>query len=377
MTLTAAEQALVAKARAFTDEVLVPAAERCERTRSADLDALRLAAEAGFTGIQVPTELGGLGLSFACKSEIAEQFARACFGFSMAILNTHNTAWRLARLTDNPLAQSRVAPMLRGEATGCAALTEPGAGSDFAAIRTTARRRDDGSWVLNGEKAWITNAQHASTSICFAQTKEIGDGSGIGAFLVQAEKPGFSRVEGSGSWGIFANGLGGYRLEDYEAPPEAVISQPGTAFKQILTEINGARIYVAAMCLGMVDAGLDSAAAYGRSRQIFGGPLETRQGWRWRLSAAEAELAAARALVRKAEAAHSAGEDTQLIAAQAKYVGIQLANRWVPELLHAHGASGLGVDSMFARHMAGMQAASFADGSTEIMLERIGRLSGR
>ena len=183
---------------------------------------------------------------------------------------------------------------------------------------------------------------------------------------MQAERPGFSRVAGSGTWGIFANGVGGYRLENYEAPPEAVISQPGTAFKQILTEINGARIYVAAMCLGMVDAGLDSAAA-----------LEAKQGWRWRLAAAEAELAAARALVRQAEAAHSAGEDTQLIAAQAKYVGIQLANRWVPELLHAHGASGLGERSMFARHMAGMQAASFADGSTEIMLERIGRLSGR
>ncbi len=377
MTLTAAERALVAKARAFTDEVLVPAAEACERERRADLDALRLAADAGFTGVQVPQELGGLGLSFACKSELAEQFARACFGFSMAILNTHNTAWRLARLTDNPLAQSRVAPMLRGEATGCAALTEPGAGSDFAAIRTTARLRDDGSWVLNGEKAWITNAQHASTSICFAQTGEIGDASGIGAFLVQAEQPGFARVEGSGTWGIFANGVGGYRLENYIAPPEAVISQPGTAFKQILTEINGARIYVAAMCLGMVDAGLDSAAAHGRARPLFGAALETRQGWRWRLSAAEAELAAARALVRQAEAAHSAGEDTQLIAAQAKYVGIQLANRWVPELLHAHGASGLGERSMFARHMAGMQAASFADGSTEIMLERIGRLSGR
>ena len=95
----------------------------------------------------------------------------------------------------------------------------------------------------------------------------------------------------------------------------------------------------------------------------------------WRLAGAEAELAAARALVRKAEAEHSAGEDTQLIAAQAKYVGIGLANKHIPELLHAHGASGLKADSLFSRHIAGMQAASFADGSTEIMLERIGRLA--
>lgn len=377
MTLTAAERALVETARAFTDEVLVPAAEGCERARRADPEALRRAAELGFTRVQVPQDQGGLGMSFACKSELAEQFARACFGFSMAILNTHNTAWRLSRLTGNPLALSRVGPMIRGEATGCAALTEPGAGSDFAAIRTTARLQSDGSWILDGEKGWITNAEHASTSICFAQTGEIGDAAGIGAFLVQAELPGFARTPGSGSWGIFANGLGGYRLTGYRAPAEALVMAPGAAFKQILSEINGARIYVAAMCLGMVDAGLDSAARHGRERRTFGRPLEAHQGWRWRLAAAEAELAAARALVRKAEAAHSAGEDTQLIAAQAKYVGIQLANRWVPELLHAHGAAGLGADSMFARHMAGMQAASFADGSTEIMLERIGRLSGR
>ncbi|MEC9434318.1 MAG: acyl-CoA dehydrogenase family protein [Pseudomonadota bacterium] len=374
MTLTPTERALVARARDFSDRELVPAAEACERARAADLAALRAAAGLGLTSIQIPEAQGGLGLSFAAKSEIAEALARACFGFSMAILNTHNTAWRLAKLTDNPLAQRLFPPMMEGETTGCAALTEPGAGSDFANIATTAEKIP-GGWRLNGAKAWITNAQHASVAICFAQTRAQGDGSGIGAFIVEAGRPGFARTPGSGTFALFANGVGGFTLTDYEAPEEALIMEPGAAFRQIMSEINGARIYVAAMCLGMVDAALDSATDYGKSRNSFGKPLGQHQGWRWRLAGAEADLAAARALVRKAEAEHSAGEDTQLIAAQAKYVGIALANRHIPELLHAHGASGLRADSLFSRHIAGMQAASFADGSTEIMLERIGRLA--
>ncbi|SDW10013.1 Acyl-CoA dehydrogenase [Albimonas donghaensis] len=374
MTLTSQERALVARARAFADQDLVPAAEACERDRAPDLAALRAAAGLGLTSIQIPGAQGGLGMSFAAKSEIAEALARACFGFSMAILNTHNTAWRLAKLTDNPLAQRLFPPMMAGETTGCAALTEPGAGSDFASIATRAERIP-GGWRLNGAKAWITNAQHASVAICFAQTGTQGDGAGIGAFIVEADRPGFSRTPDSGTFAIHANGIGGFSLTDYEAPEEALIMEPGAAFRQIMSEINGARIYVAAMCLGMVDAALDSATAYGKSRNSFGKPLGQHQGWRWRLAGAEAELAAARALVRKAEAEHSAGEDTQLIAAQAKYVGIGLANKHIPELLHAHGASGLKADSLFSRHIAGMQAASFADGSTEIMLERIGRLA--
>lgn len=374
MTLTLEERALVARARQFADDVLVPAAEACERERRADPDALRQAAELGLTRIQVAKDPGGLGFSFACKSEVAEVLARACFGFSMAIINTHNTAWRLSRL-EAAYPQGLVPPMLAGEATGCAALSEPSAGSDFAAIRTTARRQADGAWVLNGEKGWITNARHAACAITFAQTKEHGDASGVGAFLVELARPGAERVNNSEMFALHANGLGGFRLTDYVAPAEAVVMEPGVAFRQILSEINGARIYVAAMCLGMVDAALDAAHGRGRTRETFGKPLREHQGWRWRLAQAEADLAAARALVRQAEAAHSAGEDTQLIAAQAKIVGVGLANRHIPELLHAHGAFGLSAGNLFSRHLAGMQAASFADGSTEIMLERVARLA--
>jgi alkylation response protein AidB-like acyl-CoA dehydrogenase len=154
-----------------------------------------------------------------------------------------------------------------------------------------------------------------------------------------------------------------------------MILPPGGAFRQALEDVNGARVHVAAMCCGMLDDALAEASAYGARRETFGKPLAAHQDWRRRLARAEADLVAARLTVREAARAIDAGEDAQLPAATAKLVSVETAARHLPAAAHAMGAAGLGEDSRMARHLLGVQGAALADGSTEMLLERVARLS--
>jgi alkylation response protein AidB-like acyl-CoA dehydrogenase len=154
-----------------------------------------------------------------------------------------------------------------------------------------------------------------------------------------------------------------------------MLQPPGRAFKSALDSINGARTYIAAMCNGMVGEALRTALAYGRERHSFGRPLAEHQGWRWRLAEAGAELAAARLLVAQAAAPVESGGDAQLLSAQAKLVSTRLAERQLPALAQAMGAEGLRREHCFGRHLAGARVASFVDGSSEMLLERIAALS--
>ena len=149
-----------------------------------------------------------------------------------------------------------------------------------------------------------------------------------------------------------------------------MLRAPGHAFKAILHEINGARIYVAAMCCGMVTAALEIASDYGRQRQTFGKRLVQHQGWRWTLGEAEVDLAAARLMVEDASRLMEEG-DPQFAAARTKIFATKMAERHLPALAQLMGAEGLRDDHPFSRHIIGARVASFVDGSTEMLLERL------
>lgn len=329
------------------------------------------AAAAGLFGFQVPTADGGAGASFAVKARIAEILAGADFGLAMALINTQNVANHLARSANVAVAQRYVPDLMAGRKFGCTALTEPGAGSDFAAINTIATAID-GGWRLDGAKAWIINALHAEVLLVYAQTRPGSGAAGIAAFVVDANRAGFARgIAMTGA--LPAMGSGSFRLEGYVAAAEEMLFAPGQAFKRAMTSINGARIYVAAMCCGMVDAALSVAADYGRRRSTFGQVLFEHHGWRWSLADASVDLEAARLLVADAAAKLDAGTDVQGAAARAKVFATRIAHRHLGALLHAMGAEGLRDCHPFLRHLEGAQAAAFTDGSTGMLQERIAR----
>ncbi len=365
-----AHRAFYERVSRFAREVVAPHAPRWERERRIGRQALGEAAALGLLGMEVPVEHGGLGLPFSAKVRVADLLGAADFAFTMSLLNTHNVAAKLVRDAPPAIAQRYVPALLRGERLGCTALTEPHAGSDFAAIATRAMRHGT-HWRLRGEKAWITNASEADVIVLYAQTEPGSGARGIAGFLVDGQREGFVREPGYALAGQHAIGAGGFRLVDYEASDAEMLQPPGQAFKAAMTSINGARTYIAAMCCGMVDEALRVAAAYGEQRHAFGRPLADHQGWRWRLAETSAELAACRAMVRGAAAAIDARADAQLIAAQAKVLATRLAERRIGDLAQAMGAEGLRESHPFGRHLVGARVAGFVDGSTEMLLERI------
>jgi alkylation response protein AidB-like acyl-CoA dehydrogenase len=373
---TPAEQSLLDRAAAFAREVVAPGAAAWERERRIGRDALRAAAAIGLNGIEVPEAFGGLGLGFACKVAACEQLAAADFGFTMSWVNSHNVAARLARAAPAALAHRYVPALLAGERLGCTALTEPDAGSDFAAI-TTRATRVPGGWRIDGAKAWITNAAEADVIVLYAQTDPGQGGRGIAGFLVDGTRPGFVREPACALAGQHAIGTGGFRLDGYRAHDDELLAPPGSAFKAALQSINGARTYIAAMCNGMVAEALRIAAAYGEQRRAFGQPLARHQGWRWALAEASTELAAGRALVGRAAGTVPADTDAPRLAAQAKLYCTRMAERQLSRLAQAMGAEGLREAQPFGRHAVGARVASFVDGSSEMLLERIAALQPR
>ena len=334
------------------------------------------AAELGLIGIEVATADGGLGFGFAFKATACAAIAAADFGFAMSVVNTHNVAARLARTAPQAIKDRYLPKLLSGHLAACTALTEPGAGSDFAAIETTARKTSDG-WVLKGEKSWIVNGRHAGLAIVFAQCADLEGAKGIGAFLIDLTVPGARRYAIESAYSQTSIGTGGFVLDDVTVPNENLLLTPGEAFKAILSEINGARSYVAAMCCAMLAAALRDASAYGEQRRTFGKPLSGHQSWRMHLAQATTDLAAAQALVAQAVEVVDRGCDAQLLAAEAKVHAVDTCQRHLPILLHAMGAEGLRAEYCVARHLAAAQVAALTDGSTAMLLERVARLSLR
>ena len=360
----------------FAQTEIGPAASGWSMGAAPDGELYERAGRIGILGMQVPQAFGGLGLDFATRTTACSILAGADFGFAMSLVNTHNIALRLSEIAPDALCQRYIPDLLAGKISACTALTEPGTGSDFAAVTTQATQTKTG-WVLNGEKTWIINGRHAGLSIVYAQCGQVGDSKGIGAFLVDLALPGVSRHAIDSSFAQTSMGTGGFTLQDVEVAQDAMLIAPGTAFKAILTEINAARTYVASMCNGMVARAVQDATAYGARRQSFGKPLNVIPSWQACLFAAKTALTASEALTAHATALVNTGQDAQLAAAQAKIEAVTTAQTHLPALLHLMGAEGLRPEHVFSRHIGAAQIAGFTDGATNILKDRVARLTAQ
>lgn len=371
--LTREERALLETAQRFRRDYVAARAGEWERQRQVPREAIGEAARLGFTAIEVPREQGGQGAGFIAKALIAEELARSCMGFAFSLLNTQNVAARIARSGNRAQIERYLAPLIAGERLGGTALTEPQAGSDFPAIATTARKIA-GGWVLDGEKAWLTNAATAEVITVFAKTDAAPGSDGIAAFLIDARQPGFERLPAYGLMGGHAIGAGGFRLRDFHTDDEALFYPPGEAFKRALVSINGARTYVAAMCCGMVAESLRIALDYATRRRAFGKRLLDHQGLRWSLVDVATDLEAAQLLTWRAAEIIGRGENAALAAAYAKKFAVEMAQRRLGDCMQAMGAEGLREHYPIGRHIACARIAGYVDGSTEMQNERIGAL---
>jgi alkylation response protein AidB-like acyl-CoA dehydrogenase len=366
---------LIALARDFGRRVVEPSARQWEYERRVPLDALVEACRVGLASIEVPTAFGGYGLGFSVKMRVVEELAKFDFGFAFSLVNHHNCIVRVARAS--PVLAGRLVPrMLRGELIGCAGYTELEHGSDLGNL-TTSAQKVDGGWLLNGAKAWTTNAAVAGVVLTLAQTEPGLGPKGLASFVVEADRAGFVREPPYALHACHAIGVGGFRLENYLAPNEALVDPPGASFVAAMAGINGARCYVAAMCAGMLESAIAEAMRCASSRQAFGQSVLEFQGLRWSLIDADTDLAALRLLAYRAARAIDEGRPATEDAARAKKFAGQRTLGHVAACIQAMGANGLRADHPLMRHLAACKTAGFTDGTTEMMNERLGKLMTR
>lgn len=363
--LTRDENTLIEAARSFAQERVAPQAARWERERTVPRELFPVAAELGLTGLLVPKELGGQGASHVATARVLEEIAGHCMATAFSLVVHNNLAGNIGRNGSPELVERYVPGLLTGSRIGAFCLTEPDAGSDAAAI-TTSAMKDGQSWVLDGQKAWITNGAGADVFSVYARTDAATGWRGIACFLVEAGTPGLTKEEPYSLLGGHAMGTNGLSLRECRIPAGNMLIGPGDGFKAAMVGINIARVYVGAMCCGMMRASLNCALDYAGKRQAFGRATSDFQGLQWKLADVATDLEAARLLTYRAAASMDAGDSAMIEAAHAKKFATVAALKGIGECMQAMGAAGYRADYPLGRHFANAKMTQYLDGTTEI-----------
>jgi alkylation response protein AidB-like acyl-CoA dehydrogenase len=370
--MTIANDPRVAAAQAFSDEVIAPNAEHWETLGRVPYDYFEQAAHVGLCGLLVPEALGGSGLGVGAMAAVMESMAKACMASAFSFAVHNNLAGYVARYGNARQIERYLPDLIAGRKVGAFLLTEPGAGSDAQSIQTFATRTASG-WLISGEKAWVSNGAFADVLSVYVQTEQGAGAKGIAAFLIDANAQGVIREDPYKLMRGHALGTAGFRFDQCEVSDDSLVRAPGAAFKAAIGGINIARICVAAMCCGTLQASLAQAVDYADNRRAFGQSTLEFQGLQFMLADAATNLEAARLLTASAIERHDAGMDATINAAHAKKFATRAAFDGIGDCMQAMGAAGYSAEYSLGRHLAAAKMAQFLDGTTEIQNVVIGR----
>jgi glutaryl-CoA dehydrogenase (non-decarboxylating) len=268
--LTGEQRLIQDTVRAFVDQRILPVAVQNDIEHKLDLELIEGLAELGILGIVVPEEYGGAGLDFVAEALACEEIERGEAAFR-TLISVHVGLNSLSLLRYGTEEQKRrwLVSQAKGEKLACFGLTEPGAGSDVASMRSTARREGD-VYVLNGQKNWISYATVADHALVFAKTDPAGGHKGITAFVLEKGMPGFTSRDTENKLGIWAGSTGELFFENVEVPAANRIGDEGQGFEVAMYSLDHGRFTVAAGACGVVRACLERSVAYARERETFG-----------------------------------------------------------------------------------------------------------
>jgi alkylation response protein AidB-like acyl-CoA dehydrogenase len=257
-------------------------------------------------------------------------------------------------------------PMASGKVIGAYGLTEPGAGSDAGGTRTTARLEGD-EWVLDGAKRFITNAGQAGTYIVTARTGTTDKGDAeISAFIVPADTPGFSVGRLEDKLGLHASATGELRFEGARIPAENLLGTQGDGFRTFLKILDGGRISIGALAVGLAQAALDASIPYAQTREQFGRPIGSFQGVAFMVADMATEIEAARQLVWKSAWLKDQGRDYGLTAAQAKLFASEVSSRATNHAIQIHGGYGYVTDYPVERYLRDAKLTEIGEGTSQV-----------
>ena len=370
--LTEEQAAIQETALAFAKERIAPHAAEWDETGHFPVDVIRETAALGMAAIYVPAEQGGSGLTRKDGALIMEALAYGCPAVA-GYVSIHNmVAWMLAKYGSPEQVAAWMPRLATMEWLSSYCLTEPGAGSDAAALKTTARRVGD-HYVLNGSKQFISGAGSTDFYFVFARTGDDGAG-GISAFVVMKDTPGFSFGANERKMGWNAQPTRQLVFEDCKVPASSRVGAEGQGFKFAMSGLDGGRINIGACSLGAAWAALDKARNYMLERKAFGRPIADFQALQFKLADMATELEAARLMVyRAADAIDRADPQAGMYSAMAKRLATDLGFHVCNEALQIHGGYGYLKDFGLEKLVRDVRVHQILEGTNEIMRVVIAR----
>jgi alkylation response protein AidB-like acyl-CoA dehydrogenase len=363
--------------RSFVERELAPHAERFRAERAIDRKAWLRAGEQGFLGFMVPERFGGGGTDdFRFNAVLSEEFARLGYAYASSFgINTDVVSPYLLELTTEEQKHRWLPAFCAGTLVTAIAITEPGTGSDVAAIRTTARRDGD-SWIVNGSKTFITNGIGSDLVLVVARTGSGERHRGLGVIAVEAGTPGFERGRKLDKLGQHEADTAELFFTDVRVPAGNLIGEAGEGFGYLMRNLAQERLSCAIGAVADAEAVFEDALAYAKERHAFGQPIGSFQHNKFELAHMRTEIDVARAWVDRCLEAHVAGDLSAADAAKAKYWATEAQNRVIDACLQLHGGYGYMEEYRVARAWADARVTRIFAGTSEIMREVIGRSLG-
>ncbi|MBB3212149.1 hypothetical protein FHW67_001417 [Herbaspirillum sp. Sphag1AN] len=359
-------------ARAFAAGEMAPHAARWDEESHFPLDVIAKAGELGFCGLYTPEEHGGLGLSRLDATVVFEELAVACPS-TAAYLTIHNmVSWMIASWGTAELKAHWCEDLAAGRKIGSYCLTEPGSGSDAASLKTSARL-EQGHYVLNGSKAFISGAGATDVLVVMARTG--GEGAkGVSAIVVPANTPGISYGKKEVKMGWNSQPTRTISFDNVKVPASHLLGAEGEGFKFAMKGLDGGRINIATCSVGAAQAALNIAHAYMKERRQFNRPIADFQALQFKLADMQTELVAARQMVRLAACKLDAGSpNATTYCAMAKRLATDLGFKICNEALQLHGGYGYIRDYPLERYFRDVRVHQILEGTNEIMRVIIAR----
>jgi butyryl-CoA dehydrogenase len=352
--------------RDFAERELAPRARELDESEEFPWANMKGMAKLGLFGITIDPAYGGTGGGFKEVAIVVEEIARACAATAVIYASHVSLAAQTIHRFGNEEQKQRFLPhLIRGDKVAAFALTEPGAGSDAAALVTTAIK-GNGYYVLNGSKLFITNGDVADTIVVFTTRDRSLRTRGIDCFVVEKGTPGFMARRQTGKMGMRASSTAELVFQDCSVPEENRLGEEGTGFYSAMQILEASRIGIAAQCVGIGQACLEAAARYAQRRQAFGHPIADFQAIQWMLADMATEMDAARLLTRRAAILKDQGMPHGTESAMAKLFAAESANRAASKAVQVHGGYGYFKESPVERYYRDAKGTEIYEGTSEV-----------
>lgn len=353
-------------ARDFAETYIRPNVMEWDEAQHFPKDIMHKMGEYGFLGVLVPEEYGGAGLGYQEYITVISEIARVCGSIGLSVA-AHNSlcSGHIKDFGTHEQKQKYLSKLATGEWIGAWGLTEPNTGSDAGRMKCVARREGD-HYIINGTKSWITHGLSGDVAVVIARTGELLDSHGMTAFIVERGTPGFRGGKKENKLGMRASETAEMIFEDCKIPVANRLGEEGEGFIQSMKILDGGRISIAALSLGIAQGAFDASVKYAQEREQFGKPIVKFQGISFKLADMATKIEAAELLTRKAGDLKNAGKKVTKVGAMAKYFASETCVEVSTDAVQIHGGYGYTKDFPVEKFYRDSKLCTIGEGTSEI-----------